>query len=245
MKAVPLTNAIQRVGLASKNSRLFILGEREDFLRPQSNRENRPAHDGRNDTFEAAAIEREFGFENRPLMVHYRTLPGGNGIESTGRLGRRHVSNMLKTLAHPFHPKRGIRIEDDIFGSLIVEQTRVPCRPVRASIWLRDGYVVHRARGQEFLLIDPHICVVFLASGGYFPLLCRSPRLVAVTESSESFVDRGRTMAVITIPSTTTRSPIRRSFRSVLRTRMRRGTVCPAWIDRRCCARRRSARQDR
>ena len=35
---------------------------------------------------------------------------------------------MLKTLAHPFHPKRGIGIEDDIFGSLIVEQLeyRVP-----------------------------------------------------------------------------------------------------------------------
>ena len=35
---------------------------------------------------------------------------------------------MLKTLAHPFHPKRGIRVEDDIFGSVIVEQLeyRVP-----------------------------------------------------------------------------------------------------------------------
>ena len=121
-KAVPLTNVIQRVGLASKNSCLFVLGEREDFLWPQSNRENGPTHDGRNDTFEPAAIEREFGLKNRPLMVHYRTLPGCNGIQSTRRLGRRHESNVLKTLAHPFHPKRGIRIEDDIFGSLIVEQ---------------------------------------------------------------------------------------------------------------------------
>ena len=28
----------------------------------------------------------------------------------------------MKTLAHSFHPKRGIGVEDDIFGGVLVEQ---------------------------------------------------------------------------------------------------------------------------
>ena len=93
-------------------------------LRTQSNCEYRPADDGRNDSFEAAAVEREFGFQDRPLMIHDRSFPGGYRVQRARGLGRRHLSNMLKTLAHPLHPQRGIGIEDDIFRAIVGQELK-------------------------------------------------------------------------------------------------------------------------
>ena len=100
-------------------------------------------------------------------MVHYRTLPGCNGIESTRRLGRRHESNVLKTLAHPFHPKRGIRIEDDIFGSLIVEQLEYRISKFAPQFGFETAmlFIVRKA---GIPLDRSAICVVFIGIRGIF-----------------------------------------------------------------------------
>jgi len=90
-KAVPLTNVIQRVGLASKNSACSYSASEKIFF-GRSRIAKRAGARWANDTFEAAAIEREFGFKNRPLMVHYRTFqaqwyskhsPLGGGMNPT------------------------------------------------------------------------------------------------------------------------------------------------------------------
>src|SRR5580658_3959829 len=121
-ETVPLPKMIQRIVFESKNSGPFIFRKGKDFLRAQPNCEYRMSHDGRNNTLKTAAIEREFRFNNRVLVIHDRPLPRSNGVEGTCCLGRRHRANLLKTLAHLLHPERGIGIQYDVFGPIVREQ---------------------------------------------------------------------------------------------------------------------------
>ena len=121
-ETIPLPKMIQRIVLESKNSGLFILRKGKDLLRAQPNCEYRTPHNGRNNTFKTAAIERKFRFNNWVRVVHDRALPRRNRVEGTCRLGRRHHANLLKTLAHLLYPERGIWIQYDVFGPILREQ---------------------------------------------------------------------------------------------------------------------------
>src|SRR4051812_22458845 len=106
-KAVPLPEAVQRIVLTAKNSCLLILRQGKYSLRTQPYCEYGTPHDGRNDAFEATAIERKFRFENRTLMIHNGSFPRCNGVQRTCRLSRRHRTNSSKAFSHSLDPQRG------------------------------------------------------------------------------------------------------------------------------------------
>src|SRR5258707_9898672 len=84
-KAVPLPEAVQRIVLTAKNSCLLILRQGKYSLRTQPYCEYGTSHNGRNETFEATAIERKFRFKNRTLMIHNGSFPRGNRVQRTCR----------------------------------------------------------------------------------------------------------------------------------------------------------------
>src|SRR6185369_4326888 len=109
-KAVPLPEAVQRIVLTAKNSCLLILRQGKYSLRTQPYREYGTPHNGRNDTFEATAIERKFRFEDRTLMIHDRSFPRGNRVQRTCRLSRRHRTNSSKAFSHSLNPECGVGV---------------------------------------------------------------------------------------------------------------------------------------
>ena len=166
----------------------------------QADREYRPPHDGRNDTFEAAAVERKFRLENRPLVIHDGSLPGGDGVQRARRLGWRHRTDVVETFTHPLGPQResGFRTISSVASSASKSSTVSPnsrfnldSRRVCCSSCPSPGFALEWSP----------ICVVYCwASGGRCPLLCRPPGFAVVTEAAEVFGPQDAPGPVITIP---------------------------------------------
>jgi len=115
---------IQRVVFAAEDARRFVFNERKDPTRPQANCEYRPADNRRNDALESTAVYREFGFENRMLMVEDRAAPSGDFAEGAGGLRCRDFAKPDETFADAFHPEGAVRIQKDIFGSIIAQESQ-------------------------------------------------------------------------------------------------------------------------
>ena len=117
---------------------LLVLVEREDAARAQANGEDRLTDHGRNDSFEAAAVERQFRFEDRPVVIHHRPLPRSDGVHRAGRLGGKNLADGHEAFAHPLGPQHRIGIQKDVFGARIVQQTEHDVAQFTAKLGLES-----------------------------------------------------------------------------------------------------------
>src|SRR5262249_53581702 len=103
-KGLSSAEFVQRIVLVGEDALRFVLLEWEDLSRTKTDREDRPAHDRRDDSFEAAAIQRQLCFQNGTFMVEARPAPGCDCIERPGGLAGRHFTHRHKRFAYPLYP---------------------------------------------------------------------------------------------------------------------------------------------
>jgi hypothetical protein len=76
-------------------------------------------HDRTHQSLKSAAIQRQFRFEHRALVVDDRPSHSRNGAERSLCLGGGHSPDLLERLVHSLDPQRGVWIEADIFGAFV------------------------------------------------------------------------------------------------------------------------------
>src|SRR5262249_43290154 len=123
-KIILAPEMVQRVVFAGEDAGSLVFGQREDATRPQADREYRPADNGRDDPLESTAVYGQFGFENRMFVVQDGPTPGGDCAEGAGRLWRRDFAKPGKSFGDAFHPEGTVRVQKDIFGSIIAQESQ-------------------------------------------------------------------------------------------------------------------------
>src|SRR5215469_1654834 len=97
----------------------FVVSEREDLSRPESNGKDGMTNYRRDNALESATVNRELGFQNRVLVVQDSSSPSGNSSERTGSLCGCHFPDPCKPFAHSFSPQRAVGIQEDVFRSIV------------------------------------------------------------------------------------------------------------------------------
>src|SRR5215813_13021361 len=112
---------VQRILSVRQDAFSLVLLECENLFWAKANRKHRPTHYRRDDSFEAAAVQRQLCFQNGAFMIQARAAPCSNGVERARGLARWHFAHCHKCFTYPLGPENGIGVQQEVFGTRIGE----------------------------------------------------------------------------------------------------------------------------
>jgi hypothetical protein len=120
VKKIILTpDVIQGIAFSGQDASSFVLVELKDPAWSQANGEDRVPHYRRDDSFKAAPIDRQFGFQDGVVVIQDGTAPSRYGAQGTRSLRRRDFAGSGETFTHSLDPEKTVRIQKDVFGAVV------------------------------------------------------------------------------------------------------------------------------